>query len=437
MSRHRTTAAILSVIGMGLGQLYNRQLIKGLLMLLVYAGGIYYTITELKQALWGLTTLGEQKQHLELVGKINKMVPGDHSIYLLVQGLIVVFAIILFLVAYFANIRDAYRIGKLRESGVKPNSFAGTLSYLNEKRFPHIILALPLLFVVFFTVLPLVFSILIAFTNYSSPKHIPPANLIDWIGISAFKDLFALSAWAKTFYGVFTWTIIWAILSTATTFFGGFAVALLVQQKGIRFKGLWRTIYIFPFAIPAFVSLLIMRNMFNAQFGPLNQYLKVFGIDGPSWLSDPTWAKATILLVNMWLGFPVSMLLIIGILTTISRDLYEAAEVDGASAIQKFRKITFPSVMFALAPILIGMFAGNINNFNVIYLMTNGNPVNSEYQFAGSTDILITWVYNLSINNGKYNFAAVIGIIIFIILASFSIYNFRRTKMFKEEELLR
>jgi arabinogalactan oligomer/maltooligosaccharide transport system permease protein len=437
MSRHRITAAILSVVCMGLGQIYNRQFLKGLLMMVAYAGGLYYAITKLGQALWGLTTLGEQKQHLELVGKINKMVPGDHSIYLLVQGLIVVFAIILFVVAYFANIRDAYLIGKFRESGVKPNSFKGTLSYINEKRFPHIILALPLLFVVFFTVLPLVFSILIAFTNYSSPKHLPPGNLIDWIGFSAFKDLFALSAWAKTFYGVFSWTVIWAILSTVTTFFGGFAVALLVQQKGVRFKGLWRTIYMLPFAIPAFVSLLIMRNMFNSQFGPINQYLKAFGIDGPPWLSDPTWARATILLANMWLGFPVSMLLIIGILTTISRDLYEAAEVDGASAIQKFGKITFPSVMFALAPIVIGMFAGNINNFNVIYLMTNGNPVNSEYQFAGSTDILITWVYNLSINNGKYNFAAVIGIIIFIILASFSIYNFRRTKMFKEEDLLR
>jgi arabinogalactan oligomer/maltooligosaccharide transport system permease protein len=437
MSRHRTTAAILSIVGMGLGQIYNRQIIKGLLMLIVYAVGLYYAITKLGQALWGLSTLGEQKQHMELVGKLNKMVPGDHSIFLLVQGLIVVFAVILFAVAYFANIRDAYLIGKLRESGVKPNRFAGTLSYINEKRFPHIILALPLIFVVFFTVLPLVFSVLIAFTNYSSPKHLPPANLIDWIGFSTFKDLFGLSTWAKTFYGVFTWTIIWAILSTATTFFGGFAVALLVQQKGIRFKGLWRTIYMLPFAIPTFVSLLIMRNMFNSQFGPINQYLKAIGIVGPPWLSDPNWARATILLANMWLGFPVSMLLIIGILTTISRDLYEAAEVDGASAIQKFRKITFPSVMFALAPIVIGMFAGNINNFNLIYLMTNGNPVNSEYQFAGSTDILITWVYNLSINQGKYNFASVVGIIIFIILAIFSIYNFRRTKMFREEELLR
>jgi len=227
------------------------------------------------------------------------------------------------------------------------------------------------------------------------------------------------------------------VLATLTTFFGGFAVALLVQQPGIRFKAFWRTVYMLPFAIPAFVSLLVMRNFFNAQFGPLNQYLRWIGIEGPPWLSDPTWAKVTVLLVNLWIGFPVSMLLIMGILTTIPRELYEAAAVDGASAFQKFRVITFPTVMFALSPILIGQFAGNINNFNVIYLLTNGNPANSEYQFAGHTDLLITWLYKLSVNNGKYNFASVIGIVIFLVVASFSIWNFRRTRAFREEELFR
>lgn len=437
MRKYRLTAAILSAVGMGLGQLYNRQYIKGLVLFLLYLGGLFYAVQNLGHAIWGLVTLGEKKQHLELVGKIYKMVPGDHSIFLLVEGLIVLFAFIMFVIIYVLNIKDAYVTGKQREEGRKPNDFRETLQYINDEKFPTIILTPPLIFVVFFSILPLVFSILIAFTDYSSPKHLPPANLVDWIGFSAFKDLFTLSAWAKTFYGVFSWTIIWAVLSTVTTFFGGFAVALLVQQRGIRLKSFWRSIYMLPFAIPGFVSLLIMRNMFNSQFGPVNQYLKWFGINGPQWLSDPTWAKATILIVNLWLGFPVSMLLIIGILTTISRDLYEAAEVDGASPFQKFRKITFPSVMFSLSPILIGQFAGNVNNFNVIYLMTNGNPANSEYQFAGHTDILITWLYNLSINNGKYNFASVIGIVIFIILASFSVWNFRRTRMFREEELYR
>jgi len=435
MSQHRITATVLSVIAMGLGQIYNRQYIKGILLLLLYGTGVYFGIDNLGHAFWGLFTLGETPQHLELVGKVYKMVPGDHSIFLMVQGLIVLFVFIVFVLIYMANIKDAYEVGKSREQGKHPHRFLETILYINQVKFPHLIILVPLTFVLFFTVMPLVFSIMIAFTDYSSPKHLPPANLINWIGFDAFKDLFTLSSWARTFFGVLRWNIIWAVLATVTTFFGGFAVALLVQHTGTRFKSMWRTIYILPFAIPSFVSYLVMGNMFNSQFGPINQYLKLIGIQGPSWLSVPTWAKVTIVLVNLWHGYPVSMLLIIGILGTISKELYEAAEVDGASAFQKFKMITFPSVMFSLAPILIGIFAYNVNNFNGIYLLTNGNPANSEYQFAGSTDILITWLYNLTMLQGAYNFASVIGIIIFIILASFSIWNFRRTRSFKEEDM--
>lgn len=435
MNPYRKTATVLSVIAMGLGQIFNRQYTKGLLLLAIYGCGLYYFIMNLRDAIWGIVTLGEKSQHLELVGKVYKMVPGDHSIFLIVQALIVLFALLLFIIAYIANVKDAYRVGKLREQGVLPNRFIETLAYINQQKFPQLIIALPLIFVFFFTVLPLVFSIMIAFTNYSSPKHLPPANLIDWIGFDAFKELFTLSKWAHTFYGVFTWNMIWAVLATLSTFFGGFGVALLVQHSSTRFKGLWRTIYILPFAIPSFVSYLIMRNMFNSQFGPVNQYLRWIGIEGPSWLSDPTWAKVTVLLVNLWHGYPISMLLIIGILTTIPKELYQAAEVDGASAAQKFRMITFPSVMFSLSPIFIGMFASNVNSFSAIFLLTNGNPANSDYQFAGSTDILITWLYNLTINQGNYNFASVIGILIFIILATLSIWNFRRTRSFREEDV--
>lgn len=436
MSQHRKTAAFLSVIAMGLGQLYNRQYIKGTLLLLFYGSGLYYFLFHLKRAIWGIVTLGDTSQRLVLAGRVYKMVPGDHSIFLIVQGLIVIFALALFVLIYAANIKDAYQVGKLLEQGGEPRSFKETLYYINQAKFPQLIIALPLTFVFFFTVLPLVFSIMIAFTNYSSPKHLPPANLIDWIGFDAFKQLFTLNRWAKTFYGVFTWNIIWAVVATLSTFFGGFGVALLVQSARTRFKSFWRTIYILPFAIPSFVSFLIMRNMFNSQFGPINQYLKWFGIHGPSWLSDPTWAKVTVLLVNLWHGYPISMLLIIGILTTIPKELYQAAEVDGASAFQKFRMITFPSVMFSLSPILIGQFAHYVNSFSTIFLLTNGNPANSEYQFAGSTDILITWLYNLTMNQGNYNFASVIGIIIFVILATLSIFNFRRTSSFKEEDMM-
>ncbi|MFC4101355.1 carbohydrate ABC transporter permease [Paenibacillus xanthanilyticus] len=434
---HARNAALLSVVAAGLGQIYNRQFGKGLLLLALYAIGLYFAVTRLGHAIWGLITLGEQKQQLKLVGKVYQPVAGDHSIFLMVQGLIVLFVAMLLILLYAAAIRDAYRIGKLREQGIQPKPFVDTIRFINDKWFPYMIVSPPLLFVLFFTVLPIVFSILIAFTDYSSPNHLPPANLVNWVGLTNFLNLFQLSAWAKTFYGVFTWTMTWAVLSTVSTFFGGFAIALLVQQKFIRFKSFWRTLYMLPFAIPSFVSLLIMRNFFNTQFGPINQYLRWFGIEGPEWLADPFWAKVTVLIVNFWLGFPISMLLIMGILTTIPREQYEAAEVDGASPIQRFRMITFPGVMYSLAPILIGTFAGNVNNFGVIFLLTGGNPTNSEYQFAGETDLLITWLYKLSITNGKYNFASVISIMIFVIIAGLSIWNFRRTKAFKEEETYR
>lgn len=184
------------------------------------------------------------------------------------------------------------------------------------------------------------------------------------------------------------------------------------------------------------ISLLVMRNMFNNQFGPINSYLRALGLEGVAWLTNPFWAKVTVILANMWIGIPVTMILAFGVLTTIPRDMYEAAEVDGAGSFYKFRMITLPMVLFATAPILIMQFAGNINSFNVIYLMTNGEPVNPNYQYAGHTDLLVTWLYKLALNQSQYSFASVIGIVIFLMVATFSIWSYRRTRSFKEEDMI-
>ncbi|WP_408634795.1 carbohydrate ABC transporter permease [Paenibacillus zanthoxyli] len=281
--------------------------------------------------------------------------------------------------------------------------------------------------------MPILFMILIAFTDFTR-ENMPPKSLIDWQGFKAFEDIFRIKAWRHTFFSVTLWTFVWAFLATITGYFGGFAVALLVQQKDIRLRSLWRTIFILPFAIPMFVSTLILRNIFNGQFGPVNQYLSLIGIERIPWLSDPMWAKLTLILANFWLSFPVSMLMIIGILATIPKDMYEAADIDGASGFQKVRLITFPMVMFSMAPLIIMQFAANINNFNIVYLLTDGKPVNGNFQFAGHTDILITWLFKLSMDQGQYNLASVIGIFIFIVLSVFAIWNVRNTKAFKEEE---
>jgi len=432
MNRLRGKAALLSIISMGLGQIYNRQWIKGILFLLIEAFGIYYFINNLGRALWGITSLGDTPRLLVK----GKWIDGDHSIFIMIQSLITLLFLLIFIVVYVMNVRDAYHTAIKRENGQVPNSFAQSIKFVMDYKFAQAFLTLPALGILFFTIMPILFMIMLAFTNYSAPNHIPPAKLVDWVGFQTFKDLVSLKTWSHTFFGVLTWTIIWAILSTATTYLGGLLVALLINQQGIKFKGMWRTILVIPYAIPQLISLLVMRNMFNGQFGPINQYLGYFGLGGLPWLTDPFWAKVTVILVNMWVGIPVSMILIMGVLTTIPKDMYEAAEVDGASAYQKFRIVTLPMILFSTAPTLIMQFAGNINNFNMIFLLTNGNPVVGDYQYAGATDLLVTWLYKLTLDQNKYNMASAVGIIIFLIIAIFSIYNYRRTKSFKEEDMI-
>ncbi|QCT01439.1 binding-protein-dependent transport system inner membrane component [Paenibacillus algicola] len=421
---------------MGLGQLYNRQWMKGIILTVIGAGSLYFFFNNLGDALWGITTLGEQGNRFEKVDGLTKLVPGDHSINLLIEGLIVLILLALYLIAYYANIKNAYNAGKQRDLGEKPNTMKDTLNYIFEVKFAQSFLTLPAFGILFFTVMPIIFMVMLAFTNYSAPNNLPPAKLVDWVGFETFTSLVALKSWSHTFYGVLTWTLIWAVLATVTTYFGGMLVALLIQQKGIRFKGMWRVILIIPYAIPQLISLLVMRNLFNGQFGPINQYFKYFGLNGLPWLTDPFWAKVTVIVVNMWVGIPVSMLLIMSVLTTIPKDLYEAAEVDGASGYQKFRIITLPMILFSTAPVLITQFAGNINNFNAIFLLTNGNPVVGDYQYAGATDLLVTWLYKLTLDQQRYNMASAVGIIIFLIIASFSIYNYRRSRSFREEDMI-
>ncbi|WP_438347876.1 ABC transporter permease subunit [Paenibacillus sp. FA6] len=432
MGQYRKKATILSIMSMGLGQIYNRQMIKGLVFLLIEAYAIVYFNSNLVRALWGIVSLGDAPR-MKVDGKY---VAGDHSIFILIQSLITLLFLIVFVIIYVMNIRDARKIALKREQGEHANSFLQSIRYILDYKFAQAFLTLPAMGILFFTVMPIIFMVMLAFTNYSAPNHIPPAKLVDWVGFDTFRDLVSLKTWSHTFYGVLTWTLIWAVLSTVTTYFGGLLVALLINQKGIKFKGLWRTILIIPYAIPQLISLLVMRNMFNGQFGPVNQYIQYFGLDGLPWLTDPFWAKVTVIVVNMWVGIPVSMILIMGVLTTIPRDMYEAAEVDGATNYQKFRIVTMPMILFSTAPILITQFAGNINNFNAIFLLTSGNPVVGDYQYAGATDLLVTWLYKLTLDQNKYNMASAVGIVIFLILASFSIYNYRRTKSFKEEDMI-
>lgn len=427
-------AALLSFLFMGLGQMYNKQYLKGVSFLALELYLLLFWTIPFQWAMWGLTTLGETPQ----TQKGFEVVQGDHSIFLLIEGILFLISFILFLWFYYINIRDAYKVASKKEEGIKPNNTKEMFKNIWENGFAYILLTPSVLFTSFLTVLPLLFGILIAFTNYSAPNYLPPKSLVDWVGFDTFIRLFQMKTWSVTFYGVFTWTVVWAILATVTTFFLGLIFAVLISQKGIKYKKLWRSIYILPWAIPQFISILIMRNMFNGQFGPLNRYLMDLGIIDAAipWLSDPLLAKMTLVIVNMWFGFPFWMILMSGVITSIDKELFEAAEVDGASSIKRFWKITMPLVMYSTAPLAIMSFAGNFNNFNIIYLMTGGGPVNMDYNYAGSTDILISWIYKLTLENGQFAIASVVSILIFVVIAIFSIINFRNTRAFKEEDMM-
>jgi arabinogalactan oligomer/maltooligosaccharide transport system permease protein len=433
--QNKTGAALLSVVIPGLGQIYNRQWLKGLVFLIVGATGIYFIAQDLMGYLHGLITLGEFPSRMVKVGKLTRMVEGDHSIFMMINGLMALLALLFYTAFHLLNIRDAFLVGAARDRKEHIHSFGESLRQMGRRNFAYLVLAIPFVAVVFLTILPLVFSVLLAFTNYADPI-LPPANLVDWVGFGNFKKMLSLDVWSSTFSGVLIWTLIWAVIATVTTYIGGVLIAVLIHQPRVRWKKLWRTLLIVPFAIPNMISLLVMRNMFNNQFGPINSYLRVMGLEGVAWLTNPFWAKVTVILANMWIGIPVTMILAFGVLTTIPKDMYEAAEVDGAGAFYKFRMVTLPMVLFATAPILIMQFAGNINSFNVIYLMTNGEPVNPNYQYAGHTDLLVTWLYKLALNQSQYSFASVIGIVIFLLVATFSIWSYRRTRSYKEEDMI-
>ncbi len=212
---------------------------------------------------------------------------------------------------------------------------------------------------------------------------------------------------------------------------------MLINREGTRMKGFWRFIFALSIAVPQFVSLLTMRTIFNAN-GPVNVLLRQIGVIGTTqsvpFFTDPTLAKITIICINIWIGVPFTMLTTTGILQNIPKELYEAAKVDGANAFVTFFKITLPYMLFVTTPTLITAFAGNINNFNVIFLLSGGGPESLDYYYAGKTDLLVTWLYKLTITNKDYNLGAVISILVFIIMATLTLLTYRRTGSYKDEE---
>ena len=396
----------------------------------------------------GLITLGSKQP-------TNVAKYMDHSVFMMINGIMAIIIIGFFVLLYIANIRTATKdSAKIIKNGRFP-TYKETRDDLSQNAFATIGIAPSVVMIAVFSLIPLLFSALVAFTNYSSPDHIPPNNLVDWVGLENFVTMFSKNAamgggiWFQTFANTAIWTIVWAVFSTFTCFFVGFFFAIILQDKRVAIPSFYRTIYILPYAIPTMLSLFIWANLLNGQMGPINHTLRLLGvIDAQgatprifSYLSDPWVAKGALIFVNIWIGFPYSMILTTSSMTAISNSLYEAAVIDGANKWHQFKSITFPLVMFQLKPTLIMQFAGNINNFGAVFFLTGGGPNMPQPGLTtttscGATDLLVSWIYKLTMNTpSRYNLASVLSLLVFVVLVPFALYNFTRTKSFKDGEL--
>jgi arabinogalactan oligomer/maltooligosaccharide transport system permease protein len=437
--------ALMSAIVWGSGQFVNKQYVKGffflctqllLIAIELFTGSLWLILGHVPphfrngglftRGLWGIITLGE------IPRESSAVLVYDHSTMLMLTGMIAIAILLAFGVIYQWNIRDAYKTRKKMEEGFTESDRSYIKRLFNDS-FEYIAIAPGLAFVVLFSLIPIFFAFLVAFTNYNA-HSIPPRHLVEWVGFETFINVFRIPIWNRTLLGVGAWTVVWAFASTFLAFIVGFFQAIFINSKPVRHPKLWRGIFILPWAIPGLVSMMLFRNFFVTN-GVINQLLMDIGIiSSPiTFYASTAWSRTALLVIQTWMGFAWYMVMITGIMTTLNPEIYEAASIDGANPWQQFKRLTIPTILTAVSPLLIMGVAGNFNNFNIVYFVTGGGPRNPDYFLAGNTDLLITWVYSLTIDHRMYNFASVMSTFIFIVIASVSGWNLLRTRAFKED----
>lgn len=413
--------AVCSGIFCGAGLLLQGRWILGAAYVLIEAAVLALFLLWGREALHGLVTLGQTPMR-------------DHSLILLVYGILAVIIFAAFALFWVQNIRTTYQSGlRIRSGGYHREAVGASLrGWMHEH--VHVMFLEPgMVAIAAVILLPLVFSICLAFTDYDA-AHQPPANILNWVGLKNFRDLLVLGQYAKTFFGILGWTLTWSVCSSVLPYALGILLAVLLNNPRLKGRSIYKFIYILPWAIPGYITLLVLRSMFDTGYGFVNQLLGLIGVDNIRWLTSAGPARCALLLVSIWTGFSYPMMLSENIIKNIPRDVYEAARLDGASETRAFFSITLPLLMRSISPIFIMSIAGAFNNFNTIYLVTEGGPLNLNYQSAGSTDTLITWLFKLTITNNKYNYGAAISTILFVLIAAFSIVNLRKTRAFSEED---
>ena len=430
---------------MGFGSFARGQWLRGLVFLIFEVIFILYMIFFGGQYLGKLNSLGYYWE-ASSIAEDGTIIYGANSFNILLYGVLSLFFIAAFIYTWYLNIKQNKISEQIIKDEKKLEGAKDDLRAMVDKNFHKTLLALPTLGIVIFTILPIFFMILVAFTNYDA-NHNPPLNLFGWVGFDNFGQLFEWTnsggaSFSMTFGQILLWTLVWAFFATFTNYFLGMLVAMLINKKGIKLKKLWRTILVFSIAIPQFISILYVSQMFASDgiINNMHMWIQQNWFGNAEATPIPFWenewlARITVIIINLWIGVPYLMLVVTGILMNIPADLYESANVDGASAWQQYSKITLPYMLFITGPYLLTSFTGNMNNFNVIYLLTGGGPKDiNMFGNAGKTDLLITWLFSLAINDSNYKLAAVIGIMVFIVVAVVSLVVYNLIPSTKNEE---
>ena len=461
-------AVKLSFLIFGFGNIYYGQILRGVLFLLFELIFLFYMFVPLagnptgfgvywlsKANLFKLgETIGNQQGYLDKVkdpvwGTTTIWVPGDDSVKVLLYALLTIIFIIGFIATWRMQVKQCRICMDITAQGKKIKSGKEDLQSLLDDQFHKTLLAPSLVGILVFTVLPTIFMVLIAFTNYDA-AHDGYSNLFSWIGLEHFNELtnFGQGGLGVAFGEILSWTLMWSFFATFSNYFLGMFVAIMINKKGIVLKKFWRTVLVMTIAIPQFVSLLYVSKLFDPS-GIIGSLLLEWNLIPQSMLDafqfglwqNPTSARILLVVINIWIGIPYIMLMATGILMNIPADLYESARIDGASGVQQFTKITLPYMLFVTGPYLLTSFIGNLNNFNVIYLLSGGGPANTDIGYAGGvsvghTDLLITWLYRMTLESAesKYYMASVIGILMFLVCAILSLIVYNVIPSTKNEE---
>ena len=455
-------AVRLSFLIFGFGNFYYGQIARGIFFLLfeltfigymlVPSGGIYW----LQKGNWfktGATVGTEQGGFIENVIDYGgtqivtkDWVTGDDSVRVMLYGLLTFAFIFAFIYTWRVQVKQCRICMDITAKGKKIRSGKDDVKSLLDDQFHKTLLALPLTGIIAFTVLPIIYMVLVAFTSYDA-AHDGYSNLFSWVGLEHFNELFNFGqgGLGLTFGEILSWTLMWAFFATFTNYFLGMFVAIMINKKGIKIKKFWRTVLVMTIAIPQFVSLLYVSKLFTTSglIGRVFEQIpfihdwRIANHFVSLW-DSPTVAKILLIVINIWIGIPYIMLMATGILMNIPQDLYESARIDGANSTQQFTKITLPYMLFVTGPYLLTSFVGNLNNFNVIYLLSGGNPIKGTAGGAsvGHTDLLVTWLFKMTLGSteSKYYMASIIGILVFLVVAILSLIIYNVIPSTKNEE---